>query len=45
LWFCLLSSSVCRNPWGSFCSGGLVDIHCFSFCLLWKTYCSIYFEW
>jgi hypothetical protein len=35
LWFCLLSSSVCRIPCRIFCSDGLVVIYCFSFYLLW----------
>jgi hypothetical protein len=33
-WFCVLSSSVCRIPHRIFCSGGLLVIYCFSFCLL-----------
>jgi hypothetical protein len=33
-WFCLLSPSVCRIPCRVFCSGGLVVIYCFNFCLL-----------
>jgi hypothetical protein len=36
LWFCLLSSSVCRIPSRIFCCGGWVVMYCFSFCLLWK---------
>jgi hypothetical protein len=37
-WFCLLLFSVCRISWRIFCSGGLVVIYCFRFCLLWKTF-------
>jgi hypothetical protein len=37
-WFCLLSSSVCRISYRIFCSGGLVVMYCFSFCLLWKIF-------
>jgi hypothetical protein len=37
-WLCLFSSSMCRIPFRIFCSGGLVVIYCFSFCLSWKTF-------
>jgi hypothetical protein len=36
--FVLLSFSVCRIPCRIFCSGGLVVIYYFSFCLSWKTF-------
>jgi hypothetical protein len=36
----LLSFSVFRIPWRILCSGGLVVIYCFSFCLSWKTFFS-----
>jgi hypothetical protein len=43
-WFCLLSS-VCRIPCRIFCSGGVVVIYCFSFCLLWKIFIVLSILW
>jgi hypothetical protein len=36
--FLLVSFSVCRILCRIFCSGYLLLIYCFSFCLLWKTF-------
>jgi hypothetical protein len=38
LWFCLLFSVICRISCRIFCSGSLVVVYCFSFCLSWKTF-------
>jgi hypothetical protein len=38
LWLCLFSPSVCRIPFRILCSGGLLVIHCLSFCLSLKTF-------
>jgi hypothetical protein len=37
-WLCLFSSSVFRIPFRIFCSGGLVIMYSFCFCLSWKIF-------